>query len=190
MEPEAQSPERHSDFRTLAQMIDTSQLRELPGCFPAWIQGDDIIFSGVVTAFGGIEDCESGADDGETEGNGPTAILKDGQWQDTGLLGCALPIRSIEAATINSPLAFKGPHISWGTLVKFWPLDEDEPAQAVGQNTFPLVDNGPATWTHHVADLTKFAAAIFAPSMPADKLTDDFEMPMNVRIIGGAKFVS
>jgi hypothetical protein len=171
-------------------MIDTTGLQQLAGSFAAWVQGDDIIFSGVVTAFGGIEDCESGQDDGNTESGQPTAVLKDGQWQDTGLLGCALPIRSIEAATKQSPLAFKGPHIPWGTLVKFWPVTEDEPAQIVGQNTFPLVDNGPATWTQHVADLAKFAAAIFAPTMPADKLTSDFAISMNVRILGGAKFVS
>jgi hypothetical protein len=157
------------------------------------IDGNDLLFSGLVTAFGGIEDVLDGSDDGATESGQPTAIKVNGQWRDTGLLGCALPIRSTEAATVESPLAFKGPHIRWGTLVKFWPVGQAEPELQLGlppsaANTFPLVDNGPEYSTGHVADLTKFAAAVFAPQMPLDRLTSDFEMKMNIRVIGGAKY--
>jgi hypothetical protein len=171
-------------------MIDTTDLQKLPGCFPAYVQGPDILIVGhVVSAFGGVEDVRDGDDDGKTESGEPTAIEVNGVWQDTNVLGCALPIRSIEPATANSPLAFTGPHIPWKTPVKFWPGDI-EPARADLVNTFPLLDNGPDTSTHHVADLTKAAAALFAPAMNRALLTRDFLMTLNVRVIGGARWVS
>jgi len=170
--------------------METMGLKRLPGCFPAFVQGGDIIIVGqLVTAFGGVEDVLSGADDGQTDSGEPTAIKVNGIWQDTNVLGCALPIRSIELATAQSPLAFKGPHIQWKTPVKFWQGDI-EPAREDLRNTFPLLDNGPATNTQHVADLTKAAAALFAPNMPRAVLTQNFEMTLNVRVIGGAQWVS
>jgi hypothetical protein len=173
-------------------MIDTTGLKQLPGCFPAFIEGPDIlVFDQLVTAFGGVEDCESGADDGHTESGQDTATQgPPGVWTDTGLLGCALPIRSVERATSNSPFAWPGPHLPWGTLVKFWVGDTEPPSTP--DNTFPLVDNGPETQKYptHAGDLTKFAAAIFAPRMAPTLLTSQFGLTMNYRVLGGAAYNS
>jgi hypothetical protein len=173
-------------------MIDTSNLQQIPGCFPAFIQGADIlVVDQLVTAFGGVQDCESGADDGHTESGVDTAVQNpDGSWTDTGALGCALPCRSIEWATQNSPFAWSGPHLPWNIQVKFWQGDQ-EPETLPGQNTFPLLDNGPETqkFPNHTADLTKFAAALFSTMDPA-QLTSAFGLLMNYRVIGGAQWVT
>ena len=136
----------------------------LPGCFTAYRDGSDILVpntssinSGcIVTAFGGVADVLDGSDNGETESGLNTAIKSDGHWIDTGLLGCALPIRSIESATAPSPLAFKGPHIPWKTLVRFWFGDEQAALASGAYIEVPLVDNGPDVlhYPKHIADLT------------------------------------
>lgn len=184
-------------------MIDTSTLPKLSGCFPAFIDGSDILVIGqLVTAFGGVDDVVSDQDDGHTESGvdtavevpagTPGALQREGDgtwWQDTGVLGCALPVRSIEAATADSPFAWPGPHLPWNIMVKFWQGDTEP--ESTPQNTFPLLDNGPDTqkFPNHTADLTKFAAALFS-TMDPSKLTNDFAMLMNYRIIGGAQWNS
>lgn len=154
------------------------------------IDGADLVVRNVtVTAFGGVQDVLSGADNGETESGVKTAVKVDGVWTDTWVKGCALPIRSIEAATRPSPLAFKGPHLPWKTLVKFWE-GAAEPEQ-LECNTFPLLDNGPnvSRYPTHAADLTKSAAAYFS-DLPKNRLTSDFSMVASFRIMDGARWIS
>lgn len=143
------------------------------------VDGDDLVVRCVkVTAFGGGHDT---GDDGRTE----SGLMNDGR--DPHLLGCALPIRSTEAATRVSPLAFKGPHIPWQTNVRFWEGDDEQD----GVDTV-LIDNGPdeVKYPTHAGDLTVYAASLFAPHIPIHEVANRFAMTLSYRIIDGAKWVS
>lgn len=143
------------------------------------IQGADIIMRNViVTCFGGAHDL---GDNGQTE----SGVLNDGS--DPNLMGCALPIRSTEKATRNSPLANANkPHIPWGTEVRFWRGDVEKAVIST-----KLIDNGPdvATYPTHLGDLTEAAAAKFSPNIPRDKLANGFSAVLSYRVIGGAKYI-
>jgi hypothetical protein len=158
-------------------------MKTLPSKLPwtAEIDGDDLVIRNVtVTCFGGGFDK---GDDGKTE----SGVLNDGS--DPHLLGCALPIRSVEAATRISPLAFKGPHIPWGTPVRFWRDSEGE-ATAI---ELKLIDNGPndLVCPTHAGDMTVWAAHHFKPLMRIQDLANDWEgSGFSIRIVGGAKWVS
>jgi len=141
----------------------------------AQIDGDDIVVGNVlVTAFGGGND---EGDDGQTE----SGVMNDGS--NPNLMGCALPIKANEAATKNSPLAFKPP-IPWHTKVRFW-RGEDETSAIETE----LIDNGPNVlkFPDHAGDLTVAVAHKFAPVIALKDLANNFEMILSYRIIGGAK---
>ena len=149
------------------------------------IDGADIVVRNVIaTAFGGGFDR---GDNGQTE----SGIRNDGS--NPKLLGCALPIRSIEAATKGSPLAFPGQHIPWGTLVKVWREDPKSPdgtgeASAI---TLQLIDNGPDQEDDptHAIDITVYAAHHFAPQIALEDLANDFEQQgFSFRILGAARY--
>ena len=143
--------------------------------------GDDIVVRNVVvTAFGGGHDL---GDNGRTE----SGIMNDGS--NPKLLGCALPIRSTESATRNSPLACATkPHIPWGTKVLFWGGHIEE-ADAIET---ALIDNGPDVLRYptHAGDLTVYAAGQFNPLIPITKMANNFMAILSYRIIGGAKYVA
>ena len=148
--------------------------------FKIEIDGEDVVVRKViVTCFGGGDDP---GDDGKTE----SGVMNDGS--NPTLLGCALPIRSGEAATRQSPLACSTkPHIPWGTVVKFWRGD-NENANPVYTT---LIDNGPDVQKYptHAGDLTVHAASLFCPSIPRSALSNDFEQTLSYRISGGAKYL-
>ncbi len=158
-------------------------LTKLPSLLPwtAEIDGEDLVMRNVhATCWGGAHDA---GDDGKTE----SGVLNDGS--DPNLMGVALPIRSVEAATRNSPLAFSGPHIPWKTIVRVWRESEGE-ATAV---ECTLIDNGPNTlkFPTHAMDLTEACAAHFAPNVPRHLLANSWDSDgMSARIIGGAKWIS
>lgn len=147
------------------------------------VDGDDLVVRNVTaTAFGGGYDA---GDSGDTE----SGVKNDGS--NLTLMGCALPIRSTEAATKGSPLAFRGPHIPWGTQVKVWyqgiAVGHEEPSIIVS-----LLDNGPNTekFPSHALDLTVFAASHFT-QLPTNRIANEWEKTgMSYRVLGGAKWVS
>jgi hypothetical protein len=152
------------------------------------IDGLDLVVRKVkVTAFGGAEDVRCHNDDGHTESNVDTATQDaDGNWIDTMVAGCALPVNKGELATKPSPLAFTKP-IPWRTKVRFWAGD-DETSGVV----YELLDNGPmvSKYPANAGDLTPAAAQFFAPNMPFDRFVHDFGQTLSYRVIGGAQFIS
>jgi len=104
-------------------------------------------------------------------------------------MGVSLPIRSTEAATRNSPLAFCGPHIPWLTPVKVW-------READGEQTAViciLIDNGPDVlqYPDHALDLNPNVVLHFVPGYDPKKVADDWsEAGFSYRVVGGAKYVS
>lgn len=160
----------------------------LPSKLPwtAYVDGDDLVVNNVKgTCFGGRYDS---GDSGQTE----SGVMNNGSNK---LLQCALPIRSIEKATKNSPLAFKGPHIEWKTKVLVWTNDQKE-CDAV--ETI-LTDNGPdiSKYPDHALDLNPEAALRFiGPYKEKDRekilrnIANTFSRKdFNYRIIGGAKYI-
>jgi len=150
---------------------------------PTWkfeIDGNDLVVRNITaTCFGGKYDL---GDNGQTE----SGVLNHSGFEDT--RQCALPIRSVEHATANSPLAFKGPHIPWKTVVKVW-READGEATAIDT---VLTDNGPDTsrFPTHALDLNPAAAHCFS-SLSEKAISNGFmESGMSYRIVGGAKFVS
>ena len=108
-----------------------------------------------------------------------------------GLLGCALPIRSLEASTRLSPLAFKGPHFPWFIPVKVWREADGEDSALLLEKG--LIDNGPDVLKYptHALDLTVAGRRHFAPEIPLIKIADDFELSgLSYRIVGGAQWIS
>lgn len=148
--------------------------------WPVEVDGEDLVVRNIkATCFGGAFDA---GDNGETE----SGVMNDGS--NPSLMGVALPIRSTEAATRKSPLAFKGPHIPWKTEVLVW---EDDESKAV---TCCLIDNGPNVleFPTHALDLNPNVAALFNPdNIPANKLANQWSGEgFSYRIVGGAKFIS
>ena len=151
---------------------------------PTWtyrIDGEDLVVDDVyATCFGGKYDA---GDNGQTE----SGVLNDGS--DPNLMGVALPIRSVEAATRPSPLAFKGPHIPWLSIVSVWKTVEGEDTAIYGR----LIDNGPNVlkFPTHAIDLNPPMALHFAPEQDPKRIANDWAEPhFSYRIVGGAKWVS
>ena len=150
----------------------------------AWtyeVDGPDLVVRNIsASCFGGAYDS---GDDGQTE----SGILNDGS--DPELMGVALPIRSTEAATRTSPLAFPGPHIPWFTQVNVW-------REAAGEQTAIaciLIDNGPnqLRCPTHAIDLNPNVALKFSPGFDPAKIADQWlEAGFSYRIIGAAKYAS
>ncbi len=145
----------------------------------AEIDGDDLVVHNIrATCFGGKYDL---GDNGQTE----SGIKNDGS--GTYPMGVALPIRSVEAATRNSPLAFKGPHIPWLTAVRVWREAEGE---QTGVNCI-LIDNGPDVlkFPSHALDLNPNVALCFAPTYDPKKIADEWSGGgFSYRIVGAAKY--
>ena len=148
------------------------------------VDGDDLVVRDIrATCFGGKFDL---GDNGETE----SGIMNNG-FPTAGAdpMGVALPIRSTEASTQNSPLAFKGAHIPWKTVVKVW-------READGEETAVdciLIDNGPdvSNFPSHALDLNPNVALTFAPDFNPTKIANQWsENGFSYRIVGGAKFIS
>jgi hypothetical protein len=155
-------------------------LSKLP--WTASIDGADLVVRNVMaTCFGGKYDK---GDDGRTE----SGVLNDGS---NDIPQCALPIRSTEAATRDSPLAFKGPHIPWGTKVRVWlEVNGEHPETDL---VCELTDNGPdiSQFPTHALDLNPPAALHFSPCADPKTLANSWSMHgMSYRILGGAKWVS
>ena len=157
-------------------------MKALPSKLPwtALIDGNDLVVLNIkATCFGGRYDA---GDNGQTE----SGLKNDGS---NDLLLCALPIRSLEAATRNSPLAFKGPHIPWRTPVIVWHQGTPESSGIICH----LADNGPdvSKYPTHALDLNPNAALKFSPGYDLCKIANEWSMDgLCYRIIGGAQFVS
>lgn len=145
------------------------------------IDKDDLVVRNVIaTCFGGKYDA---GDNGQTE----SGVMNDGT--NPALMGVALPIRSVEAATRNSPLAFPGVHIPWRTKVHVWRESEGEQSAVECE----LVDNGPNTLKYptHALDLTPCPALHFDHSLTVRNVANSFEQHgMSYRVIGGKQFIS
>ena len=156
---------------------------KLPSKLPwtAETDGSDLVVRNIwATCFGGAYDS---GDDGQTE----SGAINNGS--NPTLMGVALPIRSTEAATKNSPLAFKGPHIPWFTVVLVWKEIEGETSARLCR----LIDNGPDVlqFPTHALDLNPNVALLFAPGFDPKKIANEWsDQGFSYRIVGGAKFVS
>ncbi len=156
-----------------------SLLSKLP--WTAIIDGNDLVVHSITaTCFGGAFDK---GDNGQTEsgdendGNSTTSYL------------VALPIRSIESATANSPLAFKGPHIPWNTQVNVWIESKGEQTALACK----LADNGPdiSKYPDHAIDLNPNVVLYFDPNQDIMQVANTWKMAgFSYRIIGGAGFIS
>lgn len=152
---------------------------------PVWnfvVDGDDLVVRNIIaTCFGGKYDA---GDNGETE----SGVANDGS---NDILQVALPIRSTEAATRQSPLAFKGPHIPWKTEVRVW-------READGEETAIsaiLSDNGPnyAQFPTHAIDLNPLLALHFNsnPRITIQTVANLWSSSgMSYRVVGGARYIS
>ncbi len=145
----------------------------------AEIDGDDLVVHNIrATCFGGKYDL---GDNGQTE----SGIKNDGS--DPTLMGVALPIRSSESATRNSPLAFKGPHIPWKTVVTVWREAEGEATSV----KCILIDNGPDVekYPNHALDLNPNVALHFAPYCDPKRIANEWSGGgFSYRIVGAAKY--
>lgn len=137
----------------------------------ARIDGDDIVIIGARgTCFGGSNDPQ---DSGETASGIPTK-------GNPNLKACALPLiykgksKALKEALGGSPI----PKMPWKTMVR---ITSGEKSIDV-----PVIDLGPAKYTGNAIDLTIAAARHFDPKATATR----FEIQCNVRILGGAKFIS
>lgn len=151
----------------------------------AWnfvVDGEDLVVRNIIaTCFGGKYDA---GDNGETE----SGMANDGS---NDILQVALPIRSTEAATRQSPLAFKGPHIPWKTEVRVW-------READGEETAIsaiLSDNGPdyAQFPTHAIDLNPLLALQFNsnPRITIQNVANLWSSSgMSYRVVGGARYIS
>jgi len=160
-------------------MSNTTLPSNLP--WTAEIDGNDLVVHNILaTCFGGAYDS---GDNGQTE----SGVLNDGS--NPNLMGVALPIRSTEAATRSSPLAFSGPHIPWKTAVNVW-------LEAAGEATAIaciLIDNGPdvAAYPTHALDLNPNVALKFAPGYDPTKIANEWSgTGFSYRIVGGAQYIS
>jgi hypothetical protein len=148
------------------------------------VDGDDLVVRNVLaTCFGG--EFDSG-DNGETE----SGVMNHGfPTADAHPMGVALPIRSLEAATRGSPLAFGGAHIPWLTTVKVW-------LESAGESTAIeciLIDNGPDVLVYptHALDLNPNVALHYSPGFDPKRVADHWSgSGFSYRIVGGAKYVS
>lgn len=143
------------------------------------MDGADLVVRNITAScFGGAYDS---GDNGRTE----SGILNDGS--DPSLMGVALPIRSTEAATRTSPLAFAGPHIPWFSVVKVWREAEGE-ASAV---RCVLIDNGPdqLRCPTHAIDLNPNVALKFSPGFDPRRIANEWlGHGFSYRIPGAAKY--
>ena len=157
-------------------------MKALPSHLPwtAYIDGNDLLLINVhATCWGGQYDK---GDNGQTE----SGVMNDGS---NNLMQVALPIRSNERATVDSPLAFKGRHIPWHTPVKVWRTAEGE-AMAI---TGILTDNGPrvSEFPTHAMDLNPPIALHFSPGFDPRQVANKWSSDgICCRIIGGAKYIS
>jgi hypothetical protein len=156
-------------------------MNTLPSKLPwtAEIDGEDLVVRNIkATCFGGAYDF---GDNGMTESgiqnrNNPAFL-------------CALPIRSVEAATRDSPLAFKGPHIPWRTKIKVW---RESQGEAYGVICL-LADNGPdvSRYPDHALDLNPPAALFFDPLVDPRKIANTWTGDgFSYRVIGGSNYIS
>lgn len=155
----------------------------LPSKLPwtAKIDGNDIVITnGTATCFGGRWDK---GDNGETESgvknNGSTALLQ-----------IALPIRSTEASTKDSPLAnAEKAHIPWLTKVMVWRADQPESTAKEAE----LTDNGPDVQEYptHVMDFNPNLVQAFYPSIDMKTVANVWEAPhgFSIRIKNAAPYV-
>lgn len=156
----------------------------LPSKLPwtATMDGADLVVRNITaTSFGGAYDA---GDDGQTE----SGDENDGK-ETVRLLQVSLPIRSTESATANSPLAFKGPHIPWNTVVMVW-------READGESTAVacvLSDNGPDVklYPEHALDCNPNVVLHFEPGLDPKKVANTWmRKGFSYRIVGGAKYIS
>jgi len=148
------------------------------------IDGDDLVVRNIyATCFGGKFDL---GDNGQTE----SGVMNDGfPTADADPMGVALPIRSTEASTRNSPLAFPGAHIPWKTVVKVWREEEGEDSAV----DCILIDNGPdvSKFPSHALDLNPNVALHFAPDFEPRRIANAWSSAgFSYRIVGGARYVS
>jgi hypothetical protein len=147
------------------------------------VDGEDLVVRNIkATCFGGKFDI---GDNGQTE----SGTMNDGR--DPNLMGIALPIRSIEKATRDSPLAFKGPHIPWHTKVKVWLQSEGEESGVIGE----LIDNGPdvSKYPDHALDMNPEMVMRHFPKQGVtlhNAANTWSGSGFCYRIIGGAKYIS
>lgn len=146
------------------------------------IDGSDLVVKNIAaTCFGGA--CDLG-DDGQTE----SRWMNNGDGSDqSSSLQCALPIRSTESATKDSPLAFKGKHIPWFTTVMVWSGNDESKAIKC-----TLTDNGPdvSRFPTHAIDLNPPAASKFTTLSMKDIANKWSGEGFSYRIIDGARWIS
>jgi hypothetical protein len=170
---------------TFANLITTAPAGPLKKDGIPWevqVDGADLVVRNIfATCFGGAYDS---GDDGKTE----SGVMNDGS--DPNLMGVALPIRSTEDATKNSPLAFSGPHIPWKTEVRVWKESAGEQSAV----SCILIDNGPDVQRHpsHALDLNpNVVLKYYAPQFDPKKVADEWSAEgFSYRIVGGAKYIS
>jgi hypothetical protein len=149
--------------------------------FTAQIDGEDIVFSGWATAFGDAKDVASGADNGQTACGITLSKHPD-------LMGVALPAKGYGVKSLGkSPL----PKMPFGMNSKAQDLPFgahvvlEDPKTGKKSPSVPFIELGPSGFTGNVVDLTVPLARLF--DSKANGV--NFKRKMNVRILGGAKWV-
>lgn len=142
--------------------------------------GPDILVTNIMaTCFGGRWDK---GDNGQTE----SGLKNDGT---TTQFLVALPIRSSESATKDSPLAFSGEHIPWSSVVRVWKTSEGESTAKEGL----LADNGPDVqeYPDHALDMNPNMVLAFYPDLDPKTVANTWSgTGFSYRILGAAKYVS
>ena len=143
------------------------------GWFDVTVDGEDLVFSGRATCFGGDADPQ---DDGSTASGFNTR-------DNLQSAAVALPMDGRAFATSSRAFheALDGsniPRVPWLTQVEV----------TAGNKTvvLPVIDLGPAKYTGNVLDMTPAAARLFDPKASAV----NFSATVNARIIGGARFAN
>ncbi len=145
----------------------------------ATVDGDDIVVSGLATAFGGEDDSQ---DDGGTASGFDTR-------GHPGLMACSLPMRDDNLEALRgSPIprmpfglradGTRSPRGAW-VAVSF---DGADGPPAV----LPVIDLGPGKRTGHVLDLTVAAARL----RDAGATANNFLARVTYRILGGARYAT
>lgn len=146
--------------------------------FEVKVDGDDLVCTGIATAFGGAFDP---MDDGNTASGINTK-------RNPLVMGCALPM---DGYGVKSLVGSPFPKMEFGLHPHFTPnpagahvVLELDGGRVIGP--IPVIDLGPSGGTGHAIDLTVAVARMLDPHATAS----NFERRITFRVLGGAKYLA
>jgi len=146
--------------------------------FTVEIDGNDLVCTGIATAFGGAYDP---MDNGETASGVNTK-------RNPLILGCALPMDGYGVRSLNGspfPKMPFGLHHDGTTNPDGVHIVLELPGNRV-IGPIPVIDLGPSGGTGHALDLTVATARMLDPHATAS----NFEQRIKFRVLGGAKYLN